>query len=128
MKKLVLALSLAIILSFYFSTVMAQDNAKKAFALMDADQDGKVSKEEFMNFYMEYAKKNQDPRFNQLDTNGDGNISRDEFMAVKVKEAQNIGAVKFKRIDANKDGVISEEELSKRFRQYKNALEELKKE
>ena len=126
MKKIISLLSIVILL-FSFSAVFAQETAKKVFNRMDANQDGKVTKEEFMTFYMEYARKAREARFNRLDTNGDGKISRKEFMAVRIKEAEKIGQFRFKRIDANKDGVITKEELKKRFRLFKESMEVYKK-
>jgi hypothetical protein len=81
-------------------------NREKVFDLMDANQDGKVTKEEFMAFYMEHAQKTRDARFDRLDTNGDGKITRKGFMAVRLNEAEKIGKFRFNRIDADGDGII----------------------
>jgi Ca2+-binding EF-hand superfamily protein len=128
MKKKLFVVLVLVFFSLQLTPVFAQDSAKKVFASMDADKDGKVTKEEYMTYYVEYAKKSQEPRFNKLDTNGDGNISRDEFTAVRVEEAEKTGKSKFNRIDANRDGAISEEELEKRFRLVRQTLEQLKAE
>ena len=130
MKKTIFAALAAV---FFLSLltlapVFAQDASKKMFAAMDTNQDGKVSQEEFMGYYMDYVEKSRNPRFDKLDTNKDGQISRDEYMAVQSAEAQQIGKAKFRRIDANKDGAISEAELEKRFRAVKKSLEQLKTE
>jgi Ca2+-binding EF-hand superfamily protein len=126
MKEKLFSLVLLVFFLFSFSIVFAQETAKKVFDLMDANQDGKVTKEEFMTFYMEYAKKARDARFNRLDTNGDGKISRKEFMAIQIEEAEKIGKFRFNRIDADRDGVITEEELKKRFRLVKQSLDVFK--
>ena len=126
MKKKLLGMSLIIFICFSFSLVLARDNPKELFALMDADKDGKVTKEEYVNFHTEYAKKIREARFNQLDTNGDGKITRDEFMAVQMEEAKRIGEARWGRIDVNKDGAITEREFIKRYRLVKDSLERFK--
>ena len=128
-KTLFVALAAVFVLSLLpLTPVFAQDASKKMFAAMDTNQDGKVSQEEFMSYYMEYVEKSRNPRFDKLDTNKDGMISREEYMAVSVAEAQKMGKGKFRRIDANKDGAISEAELEKRFRAVQKSLEQLKTE
>lgn len=126
MKKRLFAMFLVVFLSFCFSLVLAQDTAKKVFSQVDADKDGKVTKDEFMTFHMEPATKIREARFDQLDTNGDGKITRDEFMTVQLEEARKIGELKFNGIDRDKDGVLSEEEVIRRFRLIKDMLEQLK--
>jgi Ca2+-binding EF-hand superfamily protein len=128
MKEKLFSLLTFVFILFSCSIVFAQETPKKVFDLMDANQDGKVTKKEFMTFYLEYATKIREARFDQLDTNGDGKISRKEFMAVQIEEAKKIGKFRFQRIDANKDGIISEEELKKRFRLVKQSLDALKAE
>jgi Ca2+-binding EF-hand superfamily protein len=123
-KKLVTALTL-VLLVFSFSLLFAQETPKSIFAKMDTNQDGKVSKEEFMTFHLEFAKKAQDARFNRLDTNGDGMISREEFSAVVVKEARTMGNLKFRFVDLNRDGVLTQDEVQKRFRLLKQILKDL---
>jgi len=125
MKKILFALSLVILFSFSFSQVLAQDDAaKKIFAEIDTDKDGKVSKEEYMAWHMKYATKIREDRFKKLDVNGDGKITRDEFMDVQLKEAEFIGKLKFRRIDQNRDGIITEDEAIKRYNDLKQAMEQ----
>ena len=123
-KKLLTALTLVLFL-FHFTLVFAQETPKTMFARMDTNQDGKVSKEEFMTFHMEFAKKAQDARFDRLDTNRDGTISKEEFSAVTVKEAQTIGRLKFMFVDLNRDGVLTQNEVDKRFRHLQKILKDL---
>jgi Ca2+-binding EF-hand superfamily protein len=127
MKKILFALSLVIILSFSFSQALAQDDAaKKIFAEIDTDKDGKVSKQEYMDWHMKFATKIREDRFKKLDLNGDGKITKDEFMDVQLKEAEFIGKLKFRRIDQNRDGVISEEEAIERYKVLKQSMERRK--
>jgi hypothetical protein len=51
--------------------VLAQDYTKHLLFLMDADQNGKVSKKEFMNFMSK--------EFDRLDTNHDGELDVKEL-------------------------------------------------
>jgi len=95
---------------------------------MDTDKDGKVTRDEFITFHTESARKIREARFDQLDTNKDGKITKDEFMAVQLNEAQKIGNARFGRIDGNKDGVLSEQEVMRRFRLIKDTMERLKQE
>jgi Ca2+-binding EF-hand superfamily protein len=127
MKIILFALSLVIILSFSFSQALAKDDAaKKIFAEIDTDGNGKVSKEEYMAWHLKHAKKIRKDRFKVLDLNGDGKITHKEFLEVTLKEAEFIGTLKFHGIDLNKDGVISEEEAIKRYNVIKQSLEQLK--
>lgn len=54
---------------------------EKRFSVTDANRDGKVSYDEFINDSMARAEQ----QFRRLDANGDGYISRDEFMAPREK-------------------------------------------
>ncbi len=66
----------------------------KAAKSIDANKDGKVSKDECVVFWA--------ARINDMDTNKDGKVTMDEFLAAAKKE--------FKKIDQNGDGVISVQE------------------
>jgi hypothetical protein len=147
-KKIFTALTLIFFL-FHFSLVFAQESPmgtkaqkspagtapktptkvpktpKGIFAAMDNNRDGRITKEEFMTFHMEFAKNIHEVRFNQLDTNGDGMISKGEFSARGVKEAQLIGNLKFRFIDINNDKVITQQEVQQRFHALKQILKNL---
>ena len=136
-KKIFITLTLMFLL-FHFSSVFAQEspagtgtktpnNPQGIFTAMDSNQDGRITKQEFMTFHMNIAKNMQDARFNQLDTNGDGKINKDEFSARKVKEAQFIGNLQFRFIDINNDKVITQQEVQKRFNALKGILKNLSK-
>jgi Ca2+-binding EF-hand superfamily protein len=61
---------------------------------IDANQDGKVGKDECVVFWM--------ARFNDMDANQDGKVTMDEFLTAMKK--------RFKEIDKNGDGFISVQE------------------
>jgi Ca2+-binding EF-hand superfamily protein len=66
----------------------------QGFAQLDADKDGKVSKDEMT------------AQFERLDANKDGQLSRDEIHAYRLAQ----GGEGFARLDANKDGAVSRDE------------------
>jgi len=74
------------------------------FALVDQDDDGKVTRTEFFNHIEVFS-------FRHLDTNGDNSISREEWDVVESDEE---GDAMFARIDANKDGKLT-------LKEFKNA-------
>jgi len=87
-------------------------NGDKMFARLDANKDGKISREEFTAFREGNAKvdaqatkagKRGEKLFSRFDKDKDGALSRTEADAVL--------AWRFKRMDANADGVLSLEEL-----------------
>ncbi|MDH3716985.1 MAG: EF-hand domain-containing protein [Planctomycetota bacterium] len=85
MKKIVYA---AIGFFLLTGTVLADSENEATFKIMDTDEDGKVTLEEFQAFYKEVFKKK--------DKNGDGVLDEEEFA--------NPDAFEF--TDKNKDGKI----------------------
>ena len=88
-------------------------NGDKMFARLDANKDGKISREEFEAFRAQNAKvdaaatkagKRGERMFARFDKDKDGFLSRTEADAVL--------AWRFKRMDANNDGILTLEELS----------------
>jgi Ca2+-binding EF-hand superfamily protein len=81
------------------------------FDALDADKDGKITREELRNGIAGGLKKPGDragqqmlaARLKQLDTDGDGRISKAEFEAA------------FARLDKNGDGYLTEDELKAAF-------------
>jgi len=82
--------------------------------MMDANQDGSVSQEEFQSF--------RSKNFSGADKNGDKALTQDEFMALakqmqeQRKKAKEMAKQKkmqkqFQKLDANGDGKISKEEF-----------------
>lgn len=84
----------------------------RKFDRMDANRDGKVTREEFDRAFETRAKRELD-RFHALDTNRDGTLSRQEFL----KEAPQ-GQSAFSALDRNKDGRISQEEYQRMIQRH----------
>jgi Ca2+-binding EF-hand superfamily protein len=96
-----------------------QEEAKEKpsmFAKLDKDQDGKLSKEEFVGqseMVFKEKDKNNDgkldaeecPMVKAHDSNGDGAVSLEEFTAGREK-------VFVEKIDVDKDGFVTEEEMA----------------
>lgn len=89
-------------------------SAKGKMATIDANGDGKISREESAHF-PRLAK-----HFDQIDTNKDGSLSKEELMAMRKRAS----AAKFGMLDSDGDGRISRTEadakaprLSKHFDQ-----------
>lgn len=96
-----------------------QFNPKEAFARMDANKDGKISKDE--------ARGPIEQNFDRIDGDSDGSISEEEFMAA----ARRLGAggpeggapgreqieQQFDRADANSDGKLTKDEVPENMRQ-----------
>ncbi len=79
----------------------------RKFDRMDANRDGKVTREEFDRAFETRARRELD-RFHALDANRDGTLSREEF----AKEAPQ-GQSAFSALDANGDGKISQQEYQR---------------
>ncbi len=86
----------------------------EGFAKLDANKDGKISKDEFMSHAKaEFESKdvNKDGKiqkkecgkFDQFNTNGDDTVSPEEFL----KGHEDV----FAKMDANKDGSVSKDEF-----------------
>jgi len=84
------------------------------FAEVDADKDGKLSKEEFVGHTKE--------EFGKKDKNGDGKLDKDECGMIDKFDANKDGGVNpeefakghetmFAKIDADKDGTVTKEEF-----------------
>lgn len=78
---------------------------------MDANNDGKVSFEEFK----EARKASAQKKFDRLDSNGDGFISKDDKKTSYKKRATQF----FDNADSNHDGMLSQEEFVAAKKQHK---------
>lgn len=80
------------------------------FDEIDANKDGKLSKEE-LHMHHRQMKKNMKQqakeRFKAADKDGDGALTKEEAQAANLKRV----VAHFDEIDANKDGKVSPEEL-----------------
>lgn len=93
MKRMIRMITMALMLSLALGGVaLAQDDTvppqggkgQNLMKTTDANSDGKISKEEFM----EAARKRAEARFQKLDANGDGYITQDELDAAKAKRGE----------------------------------------
>ena len=87
------------------------DNMNGDFAKMDANHDGKLSKEEIeasqrANAMQQIMARNRQI-FAELDTNHDGMLSPDEFARFHAEPAPPNAAPMLQQFDTNHDGVIS---------------------
>lgn len=80
-------------------------HANKAFAKLDTNGDGMISRSEAA------VKPKLAAHFDQIDTNKDGLISVDELAAARQKHQQKVAA-KFAKLDTDNDGRISRNEAS----------------
>lgn len=96
------------------------ERAGKMMKKMDADNDGSVSRDEYMDRKGDKDSQMHQPKrkglIEAMDKNNDGAVSEDEFMAGQKKH--------FADMDTNKDGKISEEELKERREKFKEKREE----
>ncbi len=95
------------------SRAEATSNAESVFNAMDADTNGKLTKDEYMSVRMgqqngantamqAQRQAEKEARFAPMDTNGDGQVSLEEFVAG--------AANRFKAADANGDGMLTRPE------------------
>ncbi len=60
--------------------VKMNQNLRKQFSAMDTNQDGKVTKEEFVTYRLKNLEKQQAEIFNKIDADGKGSITEDEYV------------------------------------------------
>jgi Ca2+-binding EF-hand superfamily protein len=98
MKKTIIAGGLAALALAAGGVAVAQQQPGRAHRA-DADQDGRISRAEFVD--------GRTARLTALDTDRDGSVNAEERQAVRAQRA----AARFDRVDADKDGAISRTEF-----------------
>lgn len=78
MKKCIVIFAL---LAFVVSAAAAEKKGPKSFADLDADKDGKLSKEEFTG-----GNEKKGKLFDKLDKDKDGSLSEEEYKAIMKKK------------------------------------------
>ena len=114
-SELFIIVILSVILTFMATHVLAQQKYNKgeflgaSFDKMDADKDGKISRDEYL--------KTHDERFKKFDVNGDGYLTQEEVKETAgqmseeaKKKAIQKAKMRFDAIDTDKDGKISKAE------------------
>ena len=96
-------------------SVRERKRAEHRFEMMDTDNDGNVTAEEFqagrqMRFDRKFGRAKR--IFSRIDANGDGQVTRDESTTAWTNW--------FRRIDANNDHVVTLDEV-KSYRQNRRA-------
>lgn len=79
-----------------------QAAARPRLMRADANRDGKISKEEWVERRRDVGRKDPARMFDRLDTNHDGSVEASEIDAQLAR--------RFKRLDANGDGLLMPEE------------------
>ncbi|HOV85994.1 MAG TPA: EF-hand domain-containing protein [Syntrophobacteraceae bacterium] len=93
--------------------VQPRMGCEKNFDRLDANQDGQVTKEEFMA--APHRTRNPERMFNKRDQNGDGTLTKEEFCATRGPGRGMRGGrgceKNFAKMDANHDGQVTKEEF-----------------
>jgi len=79
-----------------------QMRGNQGYGAADADNDGAISREEFM----QSGQQRREARFKELDADGDGRLTQQEM--------SNRAAAKFKAMDADGDGRLTQDEIGRR--------------
>ena len=82
-----------------------EERRAEMFQDLDANNDGSVSEDEFVN---------RPDRFARADTDSNGVLSAEELLAAGDERAERRVARMIERLDANEDGVLSQEEIEAR--------------
>ncbi len=93
-----------------YSTKRHQDRQHKKHNKMDLNNDGLISKQEFIK----HATKHAEKKFNQLDKNLDGQLSQEENMDKHARKKQRL----LNKMDVNNDGLISKDEHNRMTQQW----------
>lgn len=69
----------------------------------DANDDGVISKDEFMTFHEE--------KFQSFDKDGDGNVTKEEMTSYREEKREKMRDAHFDEADTDKDGKLSKDEM-----------------
>lgn len=58
-----------------------KEDLRRQFSAMDANQDGKVTKEEFVTYRLKNLEKQQAEIFNKIDADGKGSFTEEEYLS-----------------------------------------------
>ena len=86
-------------------TSARDDRRAEMFAMLDANEDGQISAEEFAA---------RPDRFDRVDTNGDGRLTLAEITALGEDRAERRAERMMARLDTNGDGAVSRDEIEAR--------------
>ncbi len=94
---------------------------EKRFQRMDVDKDNTVSVDELAQYRRQQQNKSKASKLARFDTNGDGSISKEEFIASRIKQIEN----RFLKLDKNKDSKLTTDEFAKKKNQYATLFENI---
>ncbi|MGF1496137.1 MAG: EF-hand domain-containing protein [Elainellaceae cyanobacterium] len=80
----------------------------QAFTQMDANQDGKVELDEYLNFALAQERERLTQKFKGVDADGDGCIEFEEFVAAAEPSFRILQ--KFRELDIDQNGLLSVDE------------------
>ena len=83
--------------------------AAERYKLMDRDNSGAVTQEEFGTYLSEKRQMWKAKKFEKADADKDGNITQAEYLDYRQQEAQR----RFQKMDSDGNGLLSAEEFSK---------------
>jgi Ca2+-binding EF-hand superfamily protein len=85
-----------------------EQSSSDRFKRMDADNNDKITHDEFLSYTKKRRAERQKNKFNRMDTNKDSNISRQEYMDYRMKKAEK----KFDRMDKDNNGSVTNNEFA----------------
>ncbi|MFM7425057.1 MAG: EF-hand domain-containing protein [Elainella sp.] len=84
------------------------DKIKQAFVQLDQNHDGRIDRQEYLEYLLAKEREKLNKRFDYLDQNHDGSISFEEFLI--VSEPNYPLLKRFKDFDSNHNGLLSIDE------------------
>ncbi len=83
MKLLMITTGLLLVTGLLFGTLIYAQQSGRGLSQMDTDNDGKVSRQEYLAQF--------EKRFDKIDTDGDGFLSQEEFNQAREKMKERRG-------------------------------------